>query len=105
MLAEWQYGLGRVVAWTPDLGATFAKQWPAWSKFGLFWHQSLVWALPDPNVSALSVDTRAEGDQVVIGVDATNVDGTFVNSAPVTGTLVTPDGTSFTIHLPQVGPV
>lgn len=104
VLAQWQYGLGRVVAWTPDLGAAFAKQWATWSKFGQFWHQALLWALPDPNVSALTVDTRAEGDQVVIGVDATDVDGKFVNSAPVTGTLVTPDGKSFTIRLPQVGP-
>jgi hypothetical protein len=50
------------------------------------------------------VDTHAEGDQVVIGVDATDVDGRFVNSTPVTGTLVTPDGKSFPIRLPQVGP-
>jgi hypothetical protein len=104
VLAQWQYGLGRVVAWTPDLGAAFAKQWPAWSRFGQFWHQALLWALPDPNASALTVDTRAEGDQVVIGVDATDVDGRFINSAPVTGTLVTPDGKSFAIKLPQVGP-
>ena len=50
------------------------------------------------------MDTHAEGDQVVIGVDATDVDGKFVNSTPVTGTLVTPDGKSFPIRLPQVGP-
>lgn len=104
VLAQWQYGLGRVVAWTPDTGATFAKQWPGWSKYAQFWHQALLWALPDPNSAALTVDTRAEGDQVIIGVDATDVDGRFVNSIPVTGTLVTPDGKSFAIRLPQVGP-
>jgi Ca-activated chloride channel homolog len=104
VLAQWQYGLGRVVAWTPDSGTTFAKQWPAWSKYGQFWHQALLWALPDPNTAALTVDTHAEGDQVVIGVDATDVDGKFVNSTPVTGTLVTPDGKSFPLRLPQVGP-
>ena len=104
ILSQWQYGLGRVVAWTPDSGATFAKQWPSWPKFAQFWHQALLWALPDPNGAALTVDTRAEGDQVVIGVDATDVDGRFVNSLPVTGTLVTPDGKSFALTLPQVGP-
>lgn len=104
VLAQWQYGLGRVVAWTPDTGTAFAKQWPGWNKYAQFWHQALLWALPDPNTAALTVDTRAEGDQVVIGVDATDVDGKFVNSAPVTGTLVTPDGKSFGLRLPQVGP-
>ena len=104
ILAQWQYGLGRVVAWTPDTGTVFAKQWLAWAKYGQFWHQALLWALPDPNTSSLTVDTHAEGDQVVIGVDATDVDGRYVNSIPVTGTLVTPDGKSFTLRLPQTGP-
>lgn len=104
ILAQWQYGLGRVVAWMPDTGTVFAKQWPTWAKYAQFWHQALLWALPDPNTAALTVDTHTEGDQVVIGVDATDVNGQFVNSVPVTGTLVTPDGKSFPIHLPQVGP-
>lgn len=104
ILAQWQYGLGRVVAWMPDTGTVFAKQWPTWAKYAQFWHQALLWALPDPNTAALTVDTHAEGDQVVIGVDATDVDGRFVNSIPVTGTLVTPDGKSFPVRLPQVGP-
>ena len=104
VLAQWQYGLGRVIAWTPDTGTTFAKQWPAWGKYAQFWHQALLWALPDPNVASLTVDTRPDGDQVVIGVDATDVDGRFVNSAPVTGTIVTPDGKSFALRMPQVGP-
>ncbi len=104
ILAQWQYGLGRVVAWMPDTGTTFAKQWPGWAKYAQFWHQALLWALPDPNTAALTVDTHAEGDQVIIGVDATDVDGRFVNSLPVTGTLVTPDGKSFPVRLPQVGP-
>ncbi len=104
VLAAWQYGLGRVVAWTPDTGPLFAKQWPGWGKFGQFWHQALLWSLPDPNTAALTVDTHAEGDQVIIGVDATDVDGRFVNSIPVMGTLVTPDGKSFAVRLPQVGP-
>ncbi len=104
ILAQWQYGLGRVVAWMPDTGTVFAKQWLTWAKYAQFWHQALLWALPDPNTAALTVDTHAEGDQVIIGVDATDVDGRFVNSIPVTGTLVTPDGKSFPVRLPQVGP-
>lgn len=104
VLAQWQYGLGRVVAWTPDTGATFAKKWPAWDKYGQFWHQALLWALPDPANAALSMDVHTLGDEVTIGVDATDVDGRFVNGAPVAGTLVTPDGKSFSVKLPQVGP-
>ena len=104
ILAQWQYGLGRVVAFTADGGAQFAKRWPTWSKYGQFWQQALLWALPDPNSGALNVDVHPAGDEVIIGVDATDVDGKFVNNAPVTGTLVTPDGKSFNVRLPQVGP-
>jgi len=104
VLAQWQYGLGRVVAWTPDAGLTFAKKWPTWNRYNQFWQQALLWALPDPNIAALTVDTRAEGEEVVIGADATDADGRYVNSAPITGTLVTPEGHSFAVRLPQVGP-
>jgi len=104
VLAQWQYGLGRVIAWTPDAGAAYAKRWPTWDKYGQFWHQALLWALPDPNSGALAVDVRSEGDEEIVGVDATDVNGRFVNNVPVTGTLVTPDGKSFNLALPQVGP-
>lgn len=29
ILAAWQYGLGRTVAWTPDVGGTWTKEWLA----------------------------------------------------------------------------
>ncbi len=41
LLAEWQYGLGRVVAFTSDAKGVWAGQWVRWQDFGRFWNQVL----------------------------------------------------------------
>ena len=48
LLSAWQYGLGRVVSWTGDLGQDWARDWRAWERRGEFWGQVLRYTLPDP---------------------------------------------------------
>ncbi len=48
VLSVWQYGLGRVAAWTSDLGEEWAGDWISWQKNGQFWAQVVRYALPDP---------------------------------------------------------
>ncbi|MGC9320560.1 MAG: VWA domain-containing protein, partial [Armatimonadota bacterium] len=36
VLAQWQYGLGRAVAWTSDLKPQWASNWVAWERFNRF---------------------------------------------------------------------
>src|SRR5205814_3447043 len=44
ILAQWQYGLGRVVAWTSDAKGQWAKDWLNWQDFSRFWAQTLRWS-------------------------------------------------------------
>src|SRR5688572_19066121 len=43
LLAHWQYGLGRAVAFTSDAKAKWATDWIGWEKFQQFWSQVAQW--------------------------------------------------------------
>src|SRR5262249_8725652 len=45
LLAHWQYGLGRAVAFPSDAKPRWARDWLAWGQFQQFWSQITQWAL------------------------------------------------------------
>src|SRR6185312_17560385 len=45
ILVHWNYGLGRVVAWTSDLSSQWAKDWLSWPGLDQFWSQVVDWGL------------------------------------------------------------
>jgi Mg-chelatase subunit ChlD len=69
VLAKWQYGLGRVVAWTPDDGADLATQWGSWEKLDQFWAAMLRWTLPDPENRSISTEVSRDGPDVVLSLN------------------------------------
>ncbi|MGH2558579.1 MAG: VWA domain-containing protein [Thermomicrobiales bacterium] len=105
VLAKWQYGLGRVVAWTADDGTDFAQGWRTWENFAPFWSSMVRWTLPDPENRPLQVTTAREGPEIVVSVTATGEAGDYVDRADTTAAIVTPDGTRQEhLELVQVGP-
>ena len=46
ILAGWQYGLGRSVAWTPDMKGQWGTNWVAWPQFSQFAGQLISWVVP-----------------------------------------------------------
>ena len=46
LLAQWQYGLGRSVAWTSDSTGRWARDWLGWSGFSQFFSQLVSWTFP-----------------------------------------------------------
>lgn len=83
LLVKWQFGLGRVVAWTGDSGADFAAGWESWDGYDAFWGSALSWALPDPANQRFAVDVTDGGG----GATLTVSDGAL--PSPATGTTVT----------------
>jgi hypothetical protein len=64
-LAEWGYGTGRVVSWTPGLGAPWAK---AWTSESALWNDAVRFVdrgLPAPPAAA----TTSEGASTRLRVD------------------------------------
>jgi Mg-chelatase subunit ChlD len=61
LLASWQYGLGRVAAWSGDAGPAWSSEWLAWPRFGQFWSQVVRWTLAPPEQGDLRVIVRQQG--------------------------------------------
>jgi hypothetical protein len=64
-LAQWGYGTGRVVSWTPGLGAPWATAWTARTAL---WNDAVRYVargLPTPTATA----TASEGEATVLRVD------------------------------------
>ena len=66
ILAGWNYGLGRSVAFTSDVKPGWGADWIEWENFGKFWGQVVNWVLPstdeaaDFNVTATHQNGRGE---------------------------------------------
>ncbi len=46
ILAGWNYGLGRSIAFTSDVKPGWGADWIEWENFGKFWGQVVNWVLP-----------------------------------------------------------
>jgi uncharacterized membrane protein len=92
ILAQWQYGLGRVVAYTSDATARWNGQWLGWEQYGTFWRQHLKWAMrPAADVNArVSVDASSEPAKVVL--ELFNPSGDRANFAQISARAAPPPG-------------
>ncbi len=106
LLAKWQLGLGRVVAWTADDGSDYAAAWSAWDQYDQFWGQALRWSLPDPTNGAITSTIERDGSDVVITVDSQTGDGGggAVDLAGQAVAVTGPDGATQPIDLTLVSP-
>jgi Ca-activated chloride channel homolog len=92
VLAKWQYGLGRVVAWTADNGSDLAAPWSMWTGYDDFWAAAVRWVLPDPERRPLTVSTRREGADMVLTVTAAGESGDFADFLPTSATVTSGTG-------------
>jgi Mg-chelatase subunit ChlD len=99
VLAKWQYGLGRVVAWTADDGIDFATSWRSWDRYGEFWMSVIRWSLPDPEHGPVTVDAQREGSDAVLTVRTQSLVGDYVDLSSALVTITSPTG-AVTADLP-----
>jgi Mg-chelatase subunit ChlD len=104
VLAVWQYGLGRAVAWTPTIAEPWAADWPAWPQYNLFWSQMVRYTLPEPDSGPLRVRVTTRNDVTTIHVDSLSPSGAPVDLADTEAAVTLPDGTVRALALRQVGP-
>jgi hypothetical protein len=102
VLAQWQYGLGRAVAWTSDAKAQWAKDWVGWSEFPRFAAQLVGWVLPTVSNGGLNVDVHAEGGQTRIEVTAP--EWASQQAPDIRATLVDADGRQRVVPLEAQAP-
>lgn len=104
VLAQWQYGLGRAVAWTSDFKGQWGTDLVRWNNFATFAAQMVGWTVPRNAENALNAATRIEGTQAIITAEAKDKDGNPLPNATLSATVIGPDGQNQAIPLRQVGP-
>ncbi|HYM97937.1 MAG TPA: VWA domain-containing protein, partial [Candidatus Sulfotelmatobacter sp.] len=99
LLATWQYGLGRVMAWTSDAQGRWTAGLLAWPNANLFFGDIVHYSLPEAGDPALQVETQVQGDHTHVLVTAPLYSG-----AGVVVNAVTPDLADATLTLSSTGP-
>ena len=79
ILAAWQYGLGRSVAFTSDATSRWAADWVSWDDYATFWNQAVQWTLTEGAFNNLETTIDMQGDTARIVVDARDDAGAFLN--------------------------
>ncbi|MDQ2741466.1 MAG: VWA domain-containing protein [Chloroflexota bacterium] len=69
VLAGWQFGLGRSVAWTSDAAGLWTKSWLAAPDANRFWANLVSWTLPSSQAHHLFVATGTSGGQGQVAAD------------------------------------
>lgn len=104
ILAHWQFGLGRAVAFTSDARAKWASSWMGWARYRQFWSQVAQWALRKVDTTDFNAEVTLEGGAGHLQVEALDPQGNFRNFLNLQAVVVDPKGQSQTVPLEQKGP-
>jgi uncharacterized membrane protein len=104
ILASWQYGLGRSVAFTSDATARWGANWVSWGEYVRFWDQTVRWTITQGTTGNVETRVVMEGEQARLVVDARDDDGAFLNGLNLQLSVVDPLSQSGLSPLRQVAP-
>ena len=104
LLAHWQYGLGRAVAFTSDAKARWAKDWLGWAKYRQFWSQIAQWSLRRLENSDFTTEVTVDKGEGLLAVEALDDAGAYRNFLNLQAAVVSPTGKRETVRLEQTGP-
>jgi Ca-activated chloride channel family protein len=104
VLAHWQYGLGRAVAFTSDAKPKWAQQWLPWPKYRQFWSQVAQWSLRKIESADFNTDVTVDRGIGTIAVEALDANGNFRNFLNLEAVVVSPKGERVSVPLEQTGP-
>jgi uncharacterized membrane protein len=104
LLAQWQYGLGRSVAWTSDSTGRWARNWLGWEGFSKFFSQLVGWTFPGEETGGIEATFETVDGQTRLHVESVASDGSprdfYTTSAVLVGPTLEPVNTD----LDQVAP-
>ncbi|MFL5775685.1 MAG: VWA domain-containing protein [Chloroflexota bacterium] len=104
LLAQWQYGLGRAVAWTSDSTGRWAKAWVGWDGFSKFFSQLVGWTFPGEETGGIEASFVTEGSNTTLRVESVAEDGSPRDFYDTAVSLTDPDLTSRAVGLAQIAP-
>jgi Mg-chelatase subunit ChlD len=109
LLATWQYGLGKVAAFTSDATNRWGKDWVAWPGFALFWANTVRYTIGEAISPVLNMQVRLNDEQAILTVDTAGslqAEGSdlYLDGYSMQANIVDPQGQSQVESLPQVAP-
>ena len=104
LLAHWQYGLGRAVAFTSDAKPRWGRIWMNWDKYRQFWSQIGQWSMRRLENADFTTDVSVDKGEGVINVEALDEQGNFRNFLNLQAVVASPKGERQTVRLEQTGP-
>jgi hypothetical protein len=104
LLAQWQYGLGRSVAWTSDSTGRWARDWVGWQGFSRFFSQLVSWTFPGEETGGIEAAFDQRGGQTTLHVESVDADGSPRDFYSTSAVVVGPDFSSSEVDLVQVAP-
>lgn len=104
LLAAWQYGLGRAVAWTSDATGRWATDWVRWDGFAPFWAQAVRWTVAQGRENQVETAVTYQGHTATLTVDARNTGNEFLNGLALNANIIAPDGQVHSLDLRQIAP-
>ncbi|HRT55329.1 MAG TPA: VWA domain-containing protein [Candidatus Paceibacterota bacterium] len=104
LLAHWQYGLGRAVAFTSDAKARWGRNWLNWERYRQFWSQVGQWSLRRLDSAEFSTEVTVDKGEAILTVDALDEQGNYRNFLNLQAAIVNPKGERQTVRIEQTGP-
>lgn len=104
VLAAWQYGLGRVVAWTSDAVGLWSTHWLTWKEAAHWWANLVTWTLPATE-SAMNIHGTVVNGTAQLIVDLPPTIQTENGSQQqVQAHIIAPSGSQEFVHLHLTAP-
>ncbi len=88
ILAAWQYGLGRAVAFTSDASSRWAADWVAWDGYADFWGRAVRWTVTPSGAENVQTRVTLRGEQATITVEARDTAGDELNGLQLEAAVV-----------------
>ena len=104
LLAAWQYGLGRSIAFTSDLSSRWGKDWVLWDHYARFTSQMVKWAQRKESQENYKASIDRKGEMGTFSVDITTDINRYVNNLALSINLLLPSGQNQTLGLDQTAP-
>ena len=104
LLAVWEYGLGRSVAWTSDATGRWGVEWVNWRGFPTFWSNLVRWSISEEPGNFLEMEVQFADEEATLVVDARDGNDVLLNDLTLEAVIVDPEGETSTHALPQVAP-
>ncbi|OAI38936.1 hypothetical protein AYO40_01480 [Planctomycetaceae bacterium SCGC AG-212-D15] len=91
VLAYWQYGLGKSVAFTSDALKGWDRDWAAAPYYEKFWEGLVGWACRSVETGRLSMTTEYRDGKIKVVIDARDRDGKMLTDLTIRGRASAPD--------------